>query len=302
MAALTLSEVLQGVYKDLGQLNVGKATGGSTTTIVDSAQANQAKDNVWRDGCAFVIRDAGGANAAPEGQFSRLSGSTNASGTFTMADALTVAAASGDIYGYCSQYFPLQQMIQSVNDGLRDLGDLDLVDTSTLTADSATREYAAAVSWKRRRPRRIDVQGYTGTPTTDNDWRPIPDGAWDWVPASPGTAGKIIFQDYLPDNYALRVWYRDRHPSVYAYNDPIAEVIEPEIAVAAAVVAAVTWQNNRISGADQFLLQRQAAAEQKLANYRAERATAAIPPGPRLFIIGQTDTEDDSGFTVPLPP
>lgn len=296
-----LTDVLQGLYKDLGQLNVGKATGGTTGTIVDSGQANTAKDNVWKDGCAFLIHDAGGAGAAPEGQFSRISGSTNASGTFTLADALTVAAAAGDIYGYCSQYFPLQQMIQSVNDGLRMLGDLDLVDTVTLQADGATREYAAAVAWKRRRPARIDVQGYTGAAGTDDDWRELPYGSWDWIPAVAGTAGQIIFKDYLPDNYYLRVWYRDKHPGVYAYNSPIAEVIEFEIAVAAAVVKAVEWQNNRISGADPFLLQRQAAAEQRLGNENAERKIEQVARGPRLFIIGPSMYDDDS-FTTPLPP
>lgn len=299
--ALTLSLVLQGLYKDLGQLNAGKATGGSTTTIIDSGQANQAKDNVWKDGSVFVVHDAGGAGAAPEGQFSRISGSTNASGTFTLADALTVAAASGDIYGYASQYFPLQQMIQSVNDGLRMLGDLDLVDTTTLVAASATTEYNAPVAWKRRKPRRIDVQGITGYTTTNNDWREIPEGLWDWVPAVAGTVGKIIFKEYLPATYALRIWYRDKHPDVYAYNDPIAEVIEPEIAVAAAVIKAVEWQNNRISGADPFLLQRQAAAEQRLGNEQADRKQDRVMPGPKLFIVGPSLYDNDK-FTYPLPP
>ena len=107
--AFTLSNLLVGAFQGLGQMTIGnKATGGSTTTVVDSTQANTARDNAWKNGAMFITRDAGGASAAPEGQFQRISAFTNSSGTFTVETAFSTAVAAGDIYGYTSPYYPLR--------------------------------------------------------------------------------------------------------------------------------------------------------------------------------------------------
>ena len=167
--AFTLSNMLQGVYKALGQLRVSTATGGSTTTIVDTKRVGTANDDDFRNGVAFVVRDAGGASAAPEGEFNRISAYVDSTGTFTVDTAYTAAPASGDTYAWANQQYPIYEMIQAMNDGLRLLGDVPLVDTTTLDTAAAQTEYAAAVAWKRRRPYRIDIQGRTGD-ADDNQW------------------------------------------------------------------------------------------------------------------------------------
>src|SRR3990167_4855959 len=121
--AFNLSELLQRMYRELGQLNLAKATGGSTTTVVDSTLSGKFSDGFMVDGALFIVRDAGGASAAPEGEFNRLSAYVDSTTTFTVDTAFTTAPASGDLYGYASQLFPLQQAIQAANDGLMLLGD-----------------------------------------------------------------------------------------------------------------------------------------------------------------------------------
>ncbi len=280
--ALTLSDVLQAGYADLGQLNVSLATGGSTTTIVDSTQTD-GDDDAWKDGAAFIIRDAGGAAAAPEGQFNRVSAYVGATGTLTVDTAFTVAVAAGDTYGLVGSYYPLRQMIKAVNDALRGLGDVDLTDTTTLDTASITTEYSAAVAWKRAKPFRVDVQTITGN-SGDNEWRTY--DSWEYVPAVAGTAGKIIFPDFPFPSRDVRVWYKGPHPAVALYSDPIAEVFDPETVVQAFVAKALDWQNTRSQGSDQFLLQRGQKAEQRLANLLVERPRLRVKRGPKLLIVG----------------
>ena len=94
----TLSNILRDSLVKLGQLQVFTATGGTTTTIVDSDLGGTDSDFVR--GTMVVIRDAGGASAAPENEFAEITAYTSSTGTLTgAASSFTVAPASGDTYG-----------------------------------------------------------------------------------------------------------------------------------------------------------------------------------------------------------
>ncbi len=289
MAALLLTHILQAVYQSLGELNMSKATGGTTTTVVDSILINQSRDNVWKEGTLFIVRDAAGASALPEGQFQRVSAYANSTGTFTVDTAFTTAPAAGDLYGVASAYYPLQQVVRAVNEALTDMGDVDLVDTATLDVDSTKTEYTAAVAWKRARPYRIDVQTFTGT--ADSQWQKYED--WEWVPAAAGSTGVIIFPDYLyPTGYGIRVWYRDKHPAVNDYSDAIHETFDPETIKIAAKVKALEWQNGRSQGSDEAVLQSLNAAGQALANRKVTNPQWRTKRGPKLMIVGGAGSYD----------
>lgn len=295
--ALTLSEVLQAGYRKLGQLNTGKATGGTTLTIVDSALANKGKDNVWVDGGAFIIRDAGGAGAAPENEMQRISAYTNSSGTFTVDTAFTISPAAGDRYGYTSPQYPLQQMIDAVNDALGDMGDMDLVDTATLTTAAVTTEYAAAVAWKRARPYRVDLQGRLNATTTDNQWQEKVN--FDWVPAAGGSTGLIIFKEYPFSGRSVRVWYRDQHPQVNVFSDVINERIPPNLIVQAFTVEALDWQNKRTQGSNPATIQQLNAAKQDFQNLMVQLPVEHVRRTPRLLIVGSDRLNRDE-FKYPV--
>lgn len=291
--ALTLSDVLQALYFELGETKMGKATSGTTTTLVDSAVAATSKDNVWRNGTLFITRDAAGA--APQGQFQRVSAYTNSSGTYTVDTAFSVAVGAADVYMVVSDYYPLQEMILAVNRGLAELGDVPLVDTTTLDTAAGTTEYAAAVDWKRQRPYRIDIQGRTGA-ASDNQWVEWPN--FEWVPAAAGSTGKIIFRDYPVASRDIRVWYKGPHGAVSAYSDVINETLDPQLVVGAALTKAYQWQNNRSKGADEFTLQSGQKAEQGLMNMKVERPLHRPKSKPRLLIVGGNQPAADY-FTVP---
>jgi len=259
-----LWHLLRDAYQELGQLQVAKATGGSQTTLIDAKLIGCGKDDDWKDGTVIVLEDAGGTGAAPQGEFARVSAYADSSGTLTV-ETLTAAVASGDVYGLATGYYPLQQMVELANLALRRLGDLVLVDTSTLETANNQTEYAAAANWKRRPPRQVDIQGNTGD-ADDNHWKRLDD--WEYVPAAAGVSGLIIFRRQPMPGRDLRVWYEDIHPRVSACDDVIHESIHPALAAAALVESALTWQINRMEGQNGFMLQRLNDARVELARLK----------------------------------
>src|SRR3990167_8631534 len=288
--AFTVSNALRETLLRLGQLNVSKATGGSTTTIVDSTLANEnSSDDDWNDGWALVVRDAGGAAGAPENEFQRISDFVASTGTFTVDTAFTVAPASGDVYGYASSQFALQTMIRLLNTALVELGDVPLMDTTTLDTAANQTEYTAAVAWKRRKPYRIDIQGRTGD-SNDNQWHAVWD--WEWIPAAAGSTGLIVFKGQPLSSRDIRVWYQDAHPAVNAYSDAINERFEPDLVVKAFVLAIRGWQVERDDGSDASLQQKWNKAKSEYEAAIASRKPERPKRRPRLMIPGLHEQEE----------
>jgi hypothetical protein len=106
-----LSEIVEGTLRKLGALQVNVATGGTTTTIVDSDLGGS--DDDFNGGTAIIIRDSAGAGAAPENEFSEVTDYATGTGTLTV-NTLTVAPASGDVYGVSTgKDYPHYQVIAS---------------------------------------------------------------------------------------------------------------------------------------------------------------------------------------------
>ncbi len=259
--AYTLSNLLQDIYAELGQLQAGAASGGSAAALEDASLAGLYAADKWKRGALFVAR-AGGA--APEGEFAIISAYDGADGEFTLAASLGAAIAAGDRYGVASAYYPLETMIELANAGLRALGDIPLVDDQTLMTDGGS-SFAATLEWTRRRPLRIDYLAIPGF-TAMNPWRTVYD--WDFVPAAPGNPGLILFADALPAGRPLRVWYQAAHPKLNVYDDAVAGSLAPELAVAAGLERALRWQHARLGGSDAQLAVRWQQAQSDLAAAR----------------------------------
>ena len=245
-----LTDLLQDVYESLGELKVSLATGGTTSTVVDSTRANEDGDDDWKNGVLFITRDAGGADAAPQGEFQRISGSTGSSGTLTVDTVFSGAPAAGDTYSWALNFYPIRNMIELANAGLRKLGDIARVDTTTLDSASNKTEYAYAVTWKRNPPLYVDWQGLTGD-ANNNRWQRIYNP--DVIPADPGTAGLLVIPQIV-NARDIRVTYMDSHPRLSVFDDIVSEYIHPDLAFAAVLERALDWQNKRLRGTDRFLL------------------------------------------------
>jgi len=96
---ITLFELIRDVASHVGALVEGVATGGSTTTIIDTVVRTEP-DDYWNGGDALIIYDAGGAGAAPQGEIKRITDFVSSTSTIT---AGTFTAAGETFEGYAWQ-------------------------------------------------------------------------------------------------------------------------------------------------------------------------------------------------------
>lgn len=270
---LQLTHVLQQLYRRLNG-KVTLATGGGTTTIIDTKLADELadsnEDDIYNGGTAIVIADAGGGAAAPEGEFSRITDYVASTTTVTVSPAFTIAVASGDRVLIAMPDFPLYDMIEVVNDALKNLGDIPLVDSTLTTADNKT-EYTLPLALKGQQLLNVEIQGQDET--GDNQYAELSN--WKVVPAAPGSTGLLVIPQYS-SGYTLRLTYSGKHPRVATFDAYISEYLHPELVHAAVFVHALQWRNDNdaiAGGADQSKL----ALEQKAwSQYDRARMTHPI--------------------------
>jgi hypothetical protein len=281
---LQLTHLLQKTYRRLKVARTSTATGGSTTTIVDTKLPDYLGDSHENDilngGTAIIVKDSAGAAAAPEGEFSRITdfAATSSDGTITTS-TLTAAVASGDTYMYISPDFPLLDMIEIVNDALVFLGRIPKVYSSLSTVANQT-EYTLPVALKGVRLTDIEIQGIL-TDSDDNRYLPI--SGWKITPALPGSTGLLTVPQFAA-GYILRIGYPGLHPRVSVFSDYISEYIHPELATAAVTAQALQWYNSQRSGADDYWKQREDRAWNQLdiakAAYPIQNIVARVPGFP----------------------
>jgi len=142
MAAKTLAQLIEEIAAQYGPYIQLTVTGGSVTTIIDTADLYQP-DDYWVGMYAYVLTDAGGAGAAPEGEERAIIDFDQGSSTATVDPAFTTAVASGDTV----EFLPLQRatLKRAINAAILAAGETWLVfksDTSTVTLADDTYTYS----------------------------------------------------------------------------------------------------------------------------------------------------------------
>lgn len=143
-------------------LRTSTATGGTTTTLVDTKRTESI--DAFNKGTIWLITDAGGASAAPEGEWSRVSDWALIGTTATMA-AMTVAPASGDTYGIATGEYPLDMLIGAINDELVK-HKVVRYDRTSLDVIASTSEYTLPTGI--RQDNLLNVYEETDTDTSDS--------------------------------------------------------------------------------------------------------------------------------------
>jgi hypothetical protein len=282
---LTLSKVMERAWRETGFSVDILATGGSTTTVVDT-NSQYTSDDSLIGGTALVVRDSGGASAAPEGEFQRISDYVASTTTFTVGTAFSSAVAAGDSILLATPRIRLPQMRQAVNDGLANLGTISQVDIS-LTSAVAQTEYALPVGLKIKRLLNIEYNTITDD-ANNNQWYPII-GQSKYVPAAPGSTGLLILPQ-LPEDRTIKITYEGVHPTLFAFSDKVSETIQEELAVAAAIDKALTWYVSKRgdSALGTFTIQRWNDAKQTLQAQKAEKPIFHSKPKAKFFVSGMS--------------
>jgi hypothetical protein len=218
----TAFDVMLGVARQAGPLIEGVATGGGTTSIADTALTSVPEatiDDTFNKGAAFLITDAGGVGAAPEGEIARVTDYVAATGTLTVA-TFTAAVAAGDLYGVTA--IPHYLLLQTINNALRDLGGLPAIDTSLTTA-AAQREYTIPAAAKKDL-RQVWIQQSTTRPydfEMDHYWRVVPNQS----------TYDLEFKYQPASGYTIRLVYCAPHAAIVSGATAIADAVPLEYAV-----------------------------------------------------------------------
>lgn len=234
----TLFDLTYRVARELGLIQEGIASGGGTTTLIDTAFRNEP-DDFWNKGTVWILRDAGGAGAAPEGEYATISDFVSTTSTMTIS-ALTAAVAGGDRYAAMTKHVPLHVIISQINRAIMDLGPVPYADiTSITTADDQT-EYALPVAAKRDlyqvRIQTVDDDA------NDNRWIMVPN--WTVQQADPGAAPRLIIPQYT-SGYALKLVYLADHPELQVASAALSEYVPLERVIYPAVLYCLEWRKQR---------------------------------------------------------
>lgn len=264
---MQLGKLLEEVYIACGlQVLRRKATGGTTTTVVDSNYTNKRGDNYFAQGSngghiLFVSETTD--LAAPQGQFGEISAFVNLGGPTFTVPTMTAAVGSGDIYAVMKPVIPLYEMVARINEGLRRLGEQDRPNT-TLTTLEDTLAYTLPSGVNATNIKRIEI----GSDDPDYKWRDA-DG-YSLQPQSAGTGDQLIFTSQppydsdTPANYSIKITYHGPHPTLSAYSDYVEKSIADELAIA--ICAESAWE---------YLMQKRPASygdKTKLAQYQSIQA------------------------------
>jgi len=139
MAAKTFSDLIAELADRYGRYVQLTITGGSTTTIIDTGDLYQP-DDYWIGAYAYVLTDAGGASAGPEGQERPITDFAQSTGTATVGAAFTAAPAVGDTV----EFLPAQRAVlkRAINAAIVSAGTTwPIIKEDTTTCTVATNDY-----------------------------------------------------------------------------------------------------------------------------------------------------------------
>ena len=234
LAAPDLFDILLGLFDELGELKYGVATGGTTTTLVDSGIGGSNDD--WNGGTVFVV--AAGA-AAPEGEFAEVTDYVAADGTLTVPSSgingLSAAPAALDEYALASKKYPIDKARGLVNRALVRMGAIPATD-ETLTAATSTTEYTipAVARWGLRRV-------YIAQSSTSDNERWVEQTTW--RPEN----GVLIFRRQ-PIAGTIKLVYMKPHDRLEDHDDTLDANVALNRAIAEAFYIATTDPLRRIEG------------------------------------------------------
>lgn len=259
----TLAQAMLDIARLLGGLRSGVATGGSTSTLVDTLRNEEAE--FWKGGTIWITSGVNSGVCLPIISF--------LGNTITFA-TLASTISSGDEYHVLPPEFPMDTIRHAVQSALNDLGDIINYDDS-LETDSEDEEYelpAGVYNVRRVEIASSETAPYNYSPSYS--WREL-NGYLHFIPSKkPGT-----------DGFKIRVWYVAPHAEVFLYSDTIAHSVD-RAWLAWAGVAGVLRNSISTKGKDKAinidLLNQAMMKEQEMRNRNKRKHMMLQSPDPVL--------------------
>ena len=291
----TLFDLTYRVCSKLGQVREGLCTGGTTTTILDANDRGE-EDEYWNGGTAWMLRDAAGASAAPEGEYSVIKDFANTGGVITTRDTLTAAPAAGDKYAVGKVRYPLWLLIQKINEAVEGMGEIPVVDKATITTAGSKTEYSLPGA-ANRNLLNVFIQTKLGD-TNDYQWQKI--YGWTVERTAIGTADLLILPGQPPTGRLLLLEYGDVHDQLYVSTDQLSETVHIQRVVVLAAIKCLLHRKQKIGSNDPTLNEQLNMFMSELQLWEMDEPIRKPKKTPKYIVLGRRVKKDT--FTYPDPP
>jgi hypothetical protein len=248
----TLFDLTYEVASEMGILQEGTLTGGSTETIVDSIGLTQ-KDNYWIGGSVWITYDAAAGGVAPQGEMAAVTDSTQTGTTVVTKPGWTTTTAVGDRYAISKggrTGFRLEQIIGAVNRAVRDVGYILVDNTTAVTTAASQTEYTLPIA-ANTDLREVHIQTLTNDTTDNRQFAK----AFNWEPrkTAGGTADTLIFQEQPTYPRDVLLKYMAPHAKLNSSADELDESIREERVIYRAAYYALAAFRFKTRNTDDYL-------------------------------------------------
>lgn len=236
--AIYMFDLVYKIMSDLGTIKVqGTATGGSTTTLIDTNALRLTENDYFNEGTLFIKNDSSGT--ANDKLFAKIKDYTQTSKTIEIFDTLSEAIAAGDTYAAATRRYPLFVVENKINNQLFLDGYIPGEDTSlTTVADQLEYTLPSGASRDLRQ-----VLFAASDDSNANDWTPVLN--WDIQKTATGTADTLVLSYELPAGQTLWLRYGKQHDELTTYTSELDEVIHPDRIVYGAEAELLRWYRDR---------------------------------------------------------
>ncbi len=198
----------------------------------------------------WLTYDAGGAAAAPQGEFKVIADFDSATGTVVASSAFSAQPAASDRYAVAHKVFNIYDLTTSINRAIRDIGYIPITNTTAITTAAEKTEYTLPIA-ANTELLEVYIQSKLSD-TNDNKW--IPAYNWDLQRTATGTADTLVFDQQPLYNYAVKLVYLDTHPQLYASTDKLSETIRRERVIYRAAYHALNNFRMRVRRDDPWMM------------------------------------------------
>jgi len=224
--SVTFSNAVAEVARRAGEFLTGTATGGSTTTLIDTNGADlQASDDYWNE---CVVEMTGGT-AGNVGQRRRVSDFVSATAQATFYGSFPSTVASGDSYRLYRRFTPVdyeRAINRSLNTAWPDFGDT-VRKTVTTTRDTLQYAVPTGPDIGNRGLIALEYEVYTDASQTTWPFLRLDPSVWELFSSSPaegasGVRTNTVQLRFNPEsNRDLRFIFAAALPQMATTTDPI---------------------------------------------------------------------------------
>ncbi len=235
--AITLFDLAWRIVVELGTARTGIATGGSTTTLIDTVGLRLTENDYYNEGTLFMLGTTD--DAAPLKEYGRIKDFNNPSQTITLFEALTAVVTAADRYGVANRRFPLFLITEKINNALYMDGYIPGEDES-ITTVAQQREYTLPVQVSRDL-RQVLVS--TNDDSDSNNWVPVLN--YTVQSTAVGTGNTLVLGYDLEPGRTLWLRYAKQHAELTGATSELDEVIHPDRIVYGVCHEMLRWYRDK---------------------------------------------------------